>query len=305
LKAQDSGLRIQDLGRRMRGRSTACAASKSQARLLACLGLLAALLTAAAGGQETAAFFKANCASCHTVGGGRLTGPDLKDVTQRKDREWLRSFVLNPQAKINSGDPYALQLLNDARGVVMPQVAGLTPERVDFLLDLLEAESALPESQFKGQQVSTAAFTPADISRGLDIFTGRQRLAGGGPMCISCHTLPGTGGLGGGFIGPDLTLVYERLQGRAALSAWLQSPATPTMQSVLRAAPLQPDEIQALVGLFEDRAKQGAPVQAGVTQLTFSLLGLGLAALMLVLFDVFWKGRFRSVRRALVEASKL
>lgn len=280
-------------------------ACKSPAGVMAVALLAAVALTSPAGAQETAAFFKANCASCHTIGGGRLTGPDLKDVTQRKDREWLKAFILNPQAKMDAGDPYALQLREEARGVVMPQVAGVTSERADFLLDLIEAESALPESQFKGQQISMAPFTAADVARGLDIFKGRQRLTGGGPACISCHSLPGIGGLGGGFVGPDLTLVYERLQGRAALSAWLQAPATPTMQSILRNTPLKPEEIHALVGLFEDRAKQGAPVQAGVTQLTFSLLGLGLSALALVLFDIVWKGRFRAVRRSLVEASKL
>ena len=42
--------------------------------------------------QDTAAFFKQNCTSCHTIGGGRLTGPDLKDVTTRKDRAWFVQF---------------------------------------------------------------------------------------------------------------------------------------------------------------------------------------------------------------------
>ena len=62
--------------------------------------------------QETADYFRQNCASCHTIGGGRLTGPDLKNVWERQDEEWLRSFILNPQAKLDSGDAYALQLLD-------------------------------------------------------------------------------------------------------------------------------------------------------------------------------------------------
>ncbi|MCL4216384.1 MAG: c-type cytochrome [Candidatus Hydrogenedentes bacterium] len=267
---------------------------------------LAALLCCGLGyAQETAAVFKANCASCHTIGGGRLTGPDLKDVATRKDRDWLRSFILNPQSKINSGDPYALQLLDEARGVVMPQVPGLTPEMVDFLLDLIEAESALEESQFKGIQVSMEPFTPEDVARGMAIFKGRQSLSNGGPSCVACHTVPGIGGLGGGNVGPDLTLVFERLQGRVSLSAWLQSPATPTMQSALRDTPLRPDEIHALVALFEDTAKKDTPVQSAVAQLSFLFLGLGGAVLALVAFDFIWKGRLRGVRRPLVQATKL
>src|SRR5690606_2738460 len=49
-------------------------------------------------GMEPAADFKQNCMSCHTVGGGRLVGPDLKDVTERKDREWLTRFILDPKS---------------------------------------------------------------------------------------------------------------------------------------------------------------------------------------------------------------
>jgi mono/diheme cytochrome c family protein len=169
--------------------------------------------------HESAAFFKANCASCHTIGGGRLTGPDLKGVTQRKDRERLRSYILNPQAKINSGDAYALQRLDEARGVVMPKVPGLTPEKVDFLLDLIEAESGLEESRFKGIQVSMEPFTPADVAQGMAMFKWRRSLSNGGPACIACHAIPGLGGLGGGNVGPDLTHVFERLQSRVSLSA--------------------------------------------------------------------------------------
>ena len=33
--------------------------------------------------------FQQQCAACHTIGGGTLVGPDLQDVTSRRDREWL------------------------------------------------------------------------------------------------------------------------------------------------------------------------------------------------------------------------
>ncbi len=260
--------------------------------------------------QVTAAYFKANCASCHTIGGGRLTGPDLKDVSARaqqagKDRDWLIRYMLDPQQMINSGDPYAAQLLQDARGVVMPKIVGLTAEKAGFLLELIEAESLLEESQFKGTPISSEPFTPADVRRGLALFTGHEKLQGGGTMCMSCHRLPGVGGLGGGNLGPDLTRVYERLNGRAALSAWLQSPATPTMQSILQDKPLQPDEIHALVAVMEDRAANSQPQPLGASMVSFSILGLIGSVLVLFLFDVLWKNRLRSVRGSLVIDSKI
>lgn len=257
--------------------------------------------------QDTADYFRQNCASCHTIGGGRLTGPDLKNVSERKDREWLRTYILNPQARIDSGDAYALQLLEEARGVVMPAVVGMTLEQADYLLDLIEAESALEESQFKGLQISSEPFTQADIDRGFAIFTGRQKLTNGGPACYSCHTVPGIWGLGGGHLDPqlaNLTRVYERLQGRIPLSAWLMAPATPTMQSVFAKKPLESGEIHALVALFENRAQMGE-AKPSVSQLAFALLGVAGAALVLVVFDLVWKGRFLAVRRPLVESERL
>ena len=60
--------------------------------------------------------FKQNCASCHTIGGGRITGPDLRNVEERKERAWLVGFVQDPQGVIASGDAYALELKQEARG---------------------------------------------------------------------------------------------------------------------------------------------------------------------------------------------
>lgn len=271
----------------------------------ATLGILG--IYPAAPAQETAEFFRQNCVSCHTIGGGRLAGPDLKDVTQRKDREWLKSYILNPQAKIDAGDPYVLQLLEEARGVIMPTIGALTPDRVDYLLELIEAESALEESQFVGLQLSNEPFTPVDVERGFAIFTGRKRLKNGGPACYSCHSIPGIGGLGGGNLameGANLTRVYERLAGRTVLSAWLVAPATPTMQAVFGDAPIDSGEIHSLVALFENRAQQGETGRSSV-QLSFALLGVGGAALVLALFQAVWTGRFLAVRRPLVDSERL
>jgi hypothetical protein len=61
--------------------------------------------------QDTATYFQDNCGSCHSIGGGSLVGPDLQNLLQRKDREWLLKFLDNPQAVVDSGDPYAKKML--------------------------------------------------------------------------------------------------------------------------------------------------------------------------------------------------
>lgn len=267
--------------------------------------ILASLVCIAAAGQaqEAADFFRQNCVSCHTVGGGRLTGPDLKNVTQRKEREWLVEFLQSPQGMMDKGDPYALKLQQEARGVVMPTISGMSKDRAQALLAMLDAESKLPKSQFAGMQISDRPFTAYDISQGKVMFTGDRRLANGGPACISCHTVKGTGALGGGRLAPDLTRVYERLQGRKNMAAWLFAPATPTMSSVFRQHALKPEEILPLVAFFEDSARRGGQDDSA-GRLNFFLLGLAGSVLGLVVMDTAWKRRFRSVRRELVENAK-
>ncbi|HYL81226.1 MAG TPA: cytochrome c [Candidatus Acidoferrum sp.] len=264
--------------------------------------ILLLAIPSAAGAQQAGDYFKQNCVACHTIGGGRLVGPDLKDATQRKDRAWLTKFLLNPKAVIDAGDAYALQLQQEAHGVVMPTLPGMTPARAGELLDLLEAESKQATPAAAGAAVSDKPFTPQDVALGRDLFLGIRPLAGRGPACGSCHTLGTLGGLGGGLLGPDLTRVYERLGGRKAVSAWLGAPATPTMQSVFRNKPLKPEEVLSLLAAIEDAAPR-APAPAGPSA-GFLLLGFGGMALGLVGLQVSWRRRFRAVRRPLVRGRK-
>ncbi len=250
--------------------------------------------------QDAADFFRQNCMSCHSIGGGRLVGPDLKNVTERKDRDWLAQFIINPQALINRGDPYALQLLEEARGIVMSTVPGITLDRAMALLDLIEEESALESSQFAGLQVSDRPFTTTDVATGEELFLGSRPLEAGGPACSGCHTVSGLGGLSGGRLGPDLTKVYERVGGRAPLAAWLQGTATTTMRPIFKDHPLDTEEILPLVAFFEKAAQQPGEDDA-IAPLNFFLIGLLGAVLGLALFDGLWRRRFRAVRRPLVD----
>ncbi len=253
--------------------------------------------------QENAAFFRQNCANCHTIGGGRLVGPDLKGVTEQRDRSWFVQFMQNPKAVIEGGDAYAMKLRDEARGVIMPTVPGLTVERAEALLDLIAAESALEQSQFEGLQIPDTPFTAEDVARGEALFAGTMVFQEGGPACLACHTTGRLPGLGGGRLGPDLSRVFERLHGRKGLASWMLAPATPTMRAVFAERPLRSEEILPLVAFFEASAREGADDDRpqGLELLLFALGGL---AVCVVSFDAIWKGRLRSIRRALVEGRR-
>ena len=274
----------------------------------AALALLALLSTGPAAtaqdaNAEAAAYFRQNCTSCHTIGGGRLVGPDLKNVSERQSRDWLVNFITNPKTVLASGDPYAAKLKQEANGAVMPPVPGMTPDRARALLDLIAAESKLEKSQFAGLKITDEPFGPADVARGRSLFVGTKPLAAGGPACASCHDALGLDGLGGGRLAPDLTKVYERLGGRKGLAAWLQAPATETMRPLFATAPLSNEEILALTAFLEDEARGGSARAAragGGDRLAFLLLGLGGAGLALVAADAVWRKRLRGVRRFLL-----
>ncbi len=270
--------------------------------LLASLGWVG-MGVAPAAAQETADYFKRTCANCHTIGGGRLVGPDLKNVHERKEREWLVRFMLNAKAVIDSGDSYAQQLFQDSRNVLMPVTPDLTAERAESILKLIEAESKLERSQFASgaTQIPDRPFTEDEIEQGRQLFIGRTPFGQGGAACLSCHAVQGVSILGGGMLGPDLTLVFNKLQGRKGLAAWLSSPPTPTMQPVFRNHPLANEEIVLLVAYLE-QAKEGRE-ELSVARLNFFLLGLTGTAGGFVLFDYLWKRRLRTVRRELVHGT--
>ena len=265
--------------------------------------------TSVALAQDTPDFYRQNCLTCHTIGGGRLTGPDLKNVTDRKDRQWLIGFMMNPKSYLDRGDAYALKLLQESRNVPMPVLPGMTRERCENLLDLIEAESKLEESQFKGLQISNKPFTDVDRALGRQIFLGQHRLENGGAACVWCHSMHDIPLLGGGALAADrrsadLTNIYERLDGRKSLSAWLAAPATETMQPVFKRHPLTGDEIHALVAYFESAAGESRS-QPASSRVAFLLIGLLGAAALIFAFDAIWKRRFTSVRQVLVDATSI
>jgi len=253
--------------------------------------------------EETVAYFRQNCTSCHTIGGGKLTGPDLKDVTKRRDREQLTRFVLDPKGAIDGGDEYLRKLFATMNNVYMTTPVGITRDRIAKLLDLIEQESALEKSQFQGLVISERPLTVEDVDRGRRLFLGEERTASGAPACVSCHNVAGVPGFGGGRLAPDLTEVYARLEGRKALSAWLSAPPGLTMTPIFKptGTPLASEEILSLVAFLKDCAEKGAGQPAASGPFEFLVAGVAGLIGILLAFDYLWRNRYRGVRRALVE----
>lgn len=268
---------------------------RSRLPLLALMGLV---VPAAGGAQDVAKVYEDNCALCHTIGGGDQAGPDLKGSTDRKDRRWLIRFLLDPEGVVKSGDEYAAKLVAKWDGIVMPATDGLTREMAEELVEYIERESR--RSTGAPPAPPPITFTDEERARGLALLTGRTRLANGGPSCLSCHALGGAHGARGGLLGPDLAAVHTRFGGARGTVAWLARPPTPMMRAIYRRAGLTEDESRSLAALFESTAAV-ATVPAFQQRHWLLLSGLAGAIVGLAAMGAVWNGRFRSVRRRLVD----
>jgi protein SCO1/2 len=90
--------------------------------------------------QPGQAMYKKICAPCHTIGVGDKVGPDLRGVTERRDRAWLVSYLRNPVAMLAQGDPVAQELAKRFEPVRMPNMR-LSTQDADDLISFLHQEN--------------------------------------------------------------------------------------------------------------------------------------------------------------------
>ena len=277
------------------------ASSLGAVAAVALVGVVGALSARAVTGSEDGqAVFDQLCKGCHTIGGGKLAGPDLEGLADRRERAWVERFIQAPDAVIASGDPIAKQLVDDY-GAQMPNL-GVSDAQLAALVAFLgyaEQGSSPPSTNPKPTPPSAPDVPSAgDAAAGKRLFEGSDRFAGGGPSCLSCHSVAGVGALGGGQLGPDLTGAFEKYGGAQGLQGVLEAVAFPTMAPIFGDRPLAAQERADLVAFLESAADEERPaLQAG----KLVALSLGVAALIGLLAAVVWRRRLHGVRRPLVD----
>lgn len=91
--------------------------------------------------QPGQAMFKKICTPCHTIGVGDRIGPDLRGVTERRERAWLASYIRNPSAMLSNNDPVARALATKFDPVRMPNMR-LSEQDAEDLISFLHQENA-------------------------------------------------------------------------------------------------------------------------------------------------------------------
>ena len=120
------------------------------------------------GGDPVAgkALFNANCAACHNLD-RKMTGPALRGVSAKYDREWLYKWIKNSSALIKSGDAKAIAIFEEYNKSVMtafPQLSNTDIDNIIAYTDEKKAEAPVPPIP---NGVSGAAASDSGISNNV------------------------------------------------------------------------------------------------------------------------------------------
>lgn len=238
--------------------------------------------------------FMQKCISCHTVGGGKKIGPDLKDAATMRNRDWLVHFISEPDKILAEKDPIATKLLEEYNNIPMPNM-GLSEAEADDVVAYLEAGGAqrAQPSKTPAQAIPSSVETlPGDAIAGRALFIGSIPFKNGGSSCIACHYIAGI--TEGGTLGPDLTPAYGKY-GEAGIASVLASIPFPTMYPIYGNHPLTLQE-QADLKAFLQQSAPEQPSQILSLLVVVSLVGM---VGLLLLSHFIWRNRLSSVRDSL------
>jgi mono/diheme cytochrome c family protein len=253
--------------------------------------------------------FQTTCTACHTIGGGRLVGPDLASVHERRSQDWLESFVKSSQTMVRDGDADAIALFEKFNRIPMPD-SPLTEQQIRQVLSYIKSQSpdqtaSAESSTSKPATVEVAAPVEAaseeTILMGQELFQGNIRLANGGPACNACHEVRNDAVIGGGILARELTTVFSRM-GSAGVKAILGQAPFPVMQAAYKNQSLTETEVAALVAFLEyadSEEYNHLPRDYGIGLFLSGSVGAGV---LFILFGFIWRGRKKgSVNQAIYD----
>ncbi|MBZ0167744.1 MAG: c-type cytochrome, partial [Candidatus Omnitrophica bacterium] len=243
------------------------------------------------------AVFVSKCIACHTVGGGKRVGPDLKGVTDRRNHNWLKKMIKTPTDMIAQKDPIAIQLLEEYK-VPMTDM-GLNDEEVEEVIKYLknpqvqvqENVAVSADTAGRPEKATQRIATQSEIIKGRDLFQGKIRFFNKGPSCITCHNVRNDAVIGGGTLAKDITGVFTRMGGDDGVRAILTSMPFPVMQEAYKKKPLADDEILALIAFLrkvDDDQAYHQPRDYGGNLLVAGFIG---AIVLLGLYSFLWRQR--------------
>jgi mono/diheme cytochrome c family protein len=131
----------------------------------------AATATASGDPVKGKELFKANCAACHKLD-AKMTGPMLRGVSAKHDKEWLYKWIHNSTALIKSGDAEALKLWEEYKPSVMTAYPQLSTVDIDNIIAYTDTPKEVAGPAVVGGTTTVATGAPVDNSSTNNLVLG-------------------------------------------------------------------------------------------------------------------------------------
>gem|GEM_PF-5155168 len=249
--------------------------------------------------QEGEALYKANCAACHNIEGTPLMGPNLKDITKTRQKEWIKRFITDSRKMYDQGDAEAKAIIDEYKGMLMPAF-NFSDAQLESIISYLDAQSGTQGSSASVDTMTVKKDTGiliderGQINYGFDLFTGNISFHNKGSACIACHNVAYEGFNRGGTLAKDLTHVYSRMnKNDAALRGIIKGMPFPAMAAAYSQHPLTEKEIESLTVFLKhaDAATQQAALSHDLM-----VIGIMVACMLVILLSILYRrGKIQSV----------
>lgn len=255
--------------------------------------------------DEGKQLFDRTCAACHTIGKGRLVGPDLSGISQKRTKEWLVSFIKSSTSVIKSGDTDAVAIFKEYNSLMMPDVDYSEAQIVSILNYISSDRSSGAQEQTVVTDILSGT-TMENVRVGLLLFSGRQPFTNGGPACVACHKVKDERIFSSGTLAKDLTLSYEIMKS-AGMAAVIKNPPFPVMNAAYANHGLTEEEATNLTAYLKTVSEERYYQRPTDFSTTFAFFGFVVFAMifMSTVLLYFKRKKFPVNREILDRPSKV
>ena len=255
------------------------------------------------------------CKACHTIGQGKLLGPDLLDMSKRRDANWLKNFIKSSQTMVKIGDAQAVALFEEFNKLPMLDY-NLPDADINAIIKYVDSFST-GNSEEGGASASSvdslAAVKAAEYLASIDteenrikgkaLFEGERKFRNGGASCVSCHHVNTAELFQGGLLAANLTKSFTRNGGLAGIKGILEFPPYPAMKDAYQHAAITEDESIKLQVFLMHADEEDVVAENSLLDMMKQGI-LGVVVLLLIISLVWFKRKKRSVNYEIIKRQR-
>jgi len=110
--------------------------------------------------------FNANCAACHKLD-AKATGPALRGVGNKYDKQWLYKWIHNSADLIKSGDAQAVKIYDEYKPAVMNAFPQLSEADIDNVIAYTMEPKAVAPAAVVGEKVPGTEPSSGGVSNNI------------------------------------------------------------------------------------------------------------------------------------------